>query len=305
MKILITGASGLIGHALSNSLASDDVQVLHLRRDRTGLSHHVVIRDGALVDADGDFLSGVDAVVNLGGEPILGDRWNSEKRDKIVSSRVNGTDDLVRALFRLVDKPKVIISASGINFYGYHHREVRDEHEEPGSGFLCDVTSDWEEAVLQIASKSTRVVRLRLGIVLSKDGGALSHLLKIFKWGLGGPVGDGARYMSWISLTDVVRLIRHCLSHEEITGVVHGVAPQPVTNREFTISLAKCLGVPAIIPVPPFALRLLYGVDLANETILSDLRVYPTVAVLNSGFQYEHGTIDQALQAEVQGLRST
>jgi len=299
MKILITGASGLIGHALSASLSSDGAQVLHLRRDHTGLSHHVVIRDGALVDSDGDFVSGIDAVVNLAGEPILGERWSSEKRDKIVSSRVNGTDVLVRALLRLVNKPKVVISASGINFYGYQRREVRDENEAPGTGFLCDVTSDWEEAVLQIASKSTRVVRLRLGVVLGKDGGALAHLLMIFKWGLGGPVGNGECYMSWISLTDVVRLIRHCIDHEAITGVVHGVAPEPVTNREFTNSLARCLGVPAIIPVPPFALRLLYGTDLANETILSDLRVYPSVAVLKSGFQYEHTTIDRALKAEL------
>jgi uncharacterized protein (TIGR01777 family) len=299
MRILITGASGLIGHALSNSLANDGIEVLHLRRGSADLAHHVIIRDGALVDADGDFLSGVDAVVNLAGEPILGERWSSAKRDKIVSSRVNGTDVLIRALFRLMDKPKVVVSASGINFYGFEHREVRDEHEEQGTGFLSDVTSDWEEAVLQIATKGTRVIRLRLGVVLSRDGGALQLLLKIFKRGLGGPVGNGERYMSWISITDVVRLIRHCISHEEISGVVHGVAPQPVTNREFTISLAKCLGVLAIIPVPPFALRLLYGSDLANETILSDVRVYPSSSVLESGFQYEHSTIDSGLQAEL------
>jgi hypothetical protein len=299
MRVLITGASGLIGHALSASLVSDGVQVLHLRRDHTGVANHVVIRDGALVDADGDFLSGVDAVVNLAGEPIIGERWTSEKREKIVSSRVDGTDVLVRALLKLVDKPKVVVSASGINFYGYKHREVRDENDEPGTGFLCDVASDWEEAVLQIANRGTRVVRLRLGVVLGKDGGALAHLLRIFKWGLGGPVGNGELYMSWISLTDVVRLIRHCLEHEVITGVVHGVAPQPVTNREFTNSLARCLGVPAIIPVPHFALRLMYGADLANETILSDLRVYPSVAVLKSGFRYEHTTIDQAFKAEL------
>jgi len=299
MRVLITGASGLIGHALSASLVSDGVQVFHLRRDHTGQAHHVVIRDGALVDADGDFLSGIDAVVNLAGEPILGERWSSEKRDRIVSSRVNGTDALVRALLRLVDKPKVVVSASGINFYGYQHREVQRKNEEPGTGFLCDVTSDWEEAVLQIATKGTRVVRLRLGVVLGKDGGALAHLVKIFKYGIGGPVGNGERYMSWISLTDVVGLIRHCLNHEAVTGVVHGVGPQPVTNREFTNALARCLGVPAIVPVPPFALRLMYGNDLANETILSDLRVYPSAAVIDSGFKYEHSTIDQALKAEL------
>jgi uncharacterized protein (TIGR01777 family) len=299
MKLLITGASGLIGHALSESLLLDGVQVLHLKRGHAELAHHVTIRDGALIDADGDFLSGVDAVVNLAGEPILGDRWSLAKRDEIVRSRVHGTDVLVRALFRLMDTPKVVVSASGINFYGFQHREVRGEHEEPGTGFLSDVTSDWEEAVQQIATKGTSVVRLRLGVVLSKEGGALQLLLSVFKRGLGGPVGRGERYMSWISLTDVVRLIRHCISHEGVRGVVHGVAPQPGTNREFTSALAKCLGVQAVIPVPPFALRVLYGSDLANETILSDLRIYPSATVLESGFEYEHRAIDVALQAEL------
>ena len=299
MKILITGASGLIGRTLSEALVRDGEHVLHLKRDRSDLPHHVTIRDGALVDVDGNFLTGLDAVVNLAGEPILGERWSDSKREKIVRSRVVGTDILVRALFRLIDRPSVLISASGINYYGFERREIRGEQEEAGTGFLSDVTSDWEEAAIQMTQKNTRVVRLRLGVVLSKKGGALELLLKVFKLGLGGPVGRGERFLSWISLTDVVRLIRHCIIHNEVNGVVHGVAPHPVTNDEFTNAIAKRLGVPAIIPVPPFALKLMYGSELANETILSDLRVYPTADVLESGFEYEHGDIGSALKAEV------
>jgi uncharacterized protein (TIGR01777 family) len=207
---------------------------------------------------------------------------------------------LVRALKRLVNPPKVVVSASGINFYGFK-RVVEDESTAMGSGFLADVTCDWEDAILQIQSKSCRVVIMRLGVVLGKKGGMLKQLLPIFKLGLGGPIGNGRRYFSWIALTDVVRLIIHSLKNSYEGYVIHGVATTAVTNKQFTHTLAGMINRPALIPVPPVMLRLLYGHELANETILSDLKVNPSQQVLDNGFEYLYPTLELALCGELLG----
>ncbi len=290
--VAISGASGLIGSHLASHLASAGWRVLRLVRaepkgaDEIGWSP----AEGRV---DLEQLQGVDAIVHLAGESLTSGRWTKERKRRIVDSRVQGTRTLAKAIMHMENPPKVWLSASAIGYYGDSGSEERLETSPPGDGFLSEVCVAWEAEALA-ANASTRVVCTRLGIVLSKESGALATMLPFFKLGLGGKVGSGKQYMSWISMTDLCRALEFCLGHDDISGPVNVVGPKPSTNAEFTQALSHCLGVIAVLPIPPFALKVRFG-EFAAEA-LSSLKVRPDV-LQSHGFSYQHPDVEVALRA--------
>lgn len=238
-------------------------------------------------------LEGLDAVVHLAGENIAG-RWDQEKKAKIRDSRIKGTALLSNALARLSQKPKVFVCASAVGYYGDRGDQILTEASPPGSGFLPEVCRLWEAATEPAAESGIRVVNLRIGIVLSSRGGALARMLTPFKLGLGGPIGSGQQYMSWIDLEDLIRIITHALKAESLCGPVNAVAPNPVTNAEFARALGRALSRPALLPLPAFAARLAFG-QMADELLLASARVKPE-KLLSSGFQFNYPDIDSSLR---------
>ena len=255
MNILITGASGLVGSAVIPVLITAGHQVIRLVRSQPKLVDELQwdpltgIRDLAR-------LEGLDAVIHLAGENIAAGRWTEEQKRRIRDSRVTGTQTLCTALMQLALPPKVLISASAMGYYGDRGEELLHEESLPGRGFLPEVCMAWEKATKSAEKIGIRVVLLRIGVVLSSTGGALAKMLLPFKLGLGGVVGSGQQYMSWIALEDVIGAISHALTTEALWGPVNCVAPNPVTNREFTKTLGHVLNRPTLLPVPAFALRL-------------------------------------------------
>jgi uncharacterized protein (TIGR01777 family) len=235
----------------------------------------------------------VDGIVHLAGEPIVG-RWTRAKKSRILQSRIAGTTLLCKALASLPRPPRVLISASAIGYYGDRGTEVLREESAPGSGFLSDVCQAWEAATQPAVDCGMRVVRLRLGIVLSVKGGALAKMLPVFRLGLGGVVGWGRQYWSWIAIADVVEAILHIFTTETLAGPVNLVAPQPVTNAEFTRALAKVLKRPALCPVPAVGLRLLFG-EMADALLLSSARVVPR-RLETSRYPFRFPDLDGALR---------
>jgi uncharacterized protein (TIGR01777 family) len=231
--------------------------------------------------------------VNLAGEPIA-HRWTAERKRALRESRVRGTALLARAVTALPVKPRVFLSGSAVGYYGDRGDEVLDETAAPGTGFLARLTADWEDATAPIADAGVRVVVARTGVVLSPHGGALAKLLPIFRLGGGGPLGSGRQWMSWIALDDQVRAMEHALFTEGMRGAVNLAAPAPVRNAEFAATLGRVLGRPAVLPVPPFALELLYG-EMARETLLAGQRAMPA-ALTSAGFQFEEPTLEGALR---------
>jgi len=294
MRIAITGAGGLIGRALQARLAGGGHEVIRIGRHKPRNPPEVrwSIPHAQLNPAP---LEGLDAVVHLAGEPIVG-KWTPSKKQAIRDSRVNGTRLLASTIANLQTKPRVFISASAIGYYGERGDEVLSEHSPQGKGFLPEVSAAWENAAQPAADAGVRVVHPRFGVVLSKDGGALKQMLPIFKLGLGGPLGNGSQWFSWISLTDTVDALLHLIDHDDLAGPVNLVAPEPVTNKLFTQSLASALKRPAILPVPRFAMRQAYG-ELADEALFASQRVEPK-ALIESGFNFTHATLSSALQAE-------
>ncbi len=202
---------------------------------------------------------GVDVVVNLIGEPVAEKRWNDTRKKQLRDSRVVGTRALVDALRDLPQRPRLLISASGCGYYGDRGEEILTENAQPGSGFLADLARDWEAEAMRAADIGLRVVRLRNGVVLSRTSGILHKILPPFRLGLGGPAGSGAQWLPWIHLEDHIGLIRHAMSHEEVSGALNCVAPEPVTNGEFARALGEVLGRPTVLKAPLFALRLRFG----------------------------------------------
>ena len=243
-----------------------------------------------------DALDGVDAVVHLAGEN-LAQRWTSEHKRAILESRVRGTELLARTIAGMVRPPRVLVSGSAVGFYGDRGDEPLDEESSTGADFLAGVVREWEGATRAAADAGVRVVRIRSGVVLSPKGGALERLLTPFRLGVGGPIGSGRQWMSWISLHDHVSAMLHTIATETLSGPVNLVSPNPVTNAEFAETLGRVLSRPAIVPVPSFALELMYG-EMARATILSGQRVLPK-ALLRSGFQFAHPTLEQALRFEL------
>lgn len=291
MRVLLTGASGFIGTALRAALKSrgDDVVVL----SRTGGQPSWNV---AAARIDGS-LEGFDAVVNLAGAPIGVGRWNDARKRELVQSRVVGTKLLAQTLAACAAKPSVLLSGSAIGYYGNRGREeLLDENATPGDDFLARLVQDWEAAAGAASAAGIRVATIRTGIVLSPDGGALQRMQMPFKFGVGGKIGNGRQYMSWITLTDEVRAILYIIDTPEIAGAVNLTAPHPVTNEVFSKLLGEALHRPAVIPVPSFALKTLLGAEMATEMILHGQRVFPKKLEAN-GFAFEHVTIEAAFNA--------
>lgn len=294
MKIIIAGGSGLIGSALSRFLRRKGHHVVCLSRTPNSVD---VFWDPKNNRLDPAALEGCDAVINLAGESIAGGRWTAARKKQILDSRLQATFLLANTIRGLQNPPAVFINASAIGFYGDQGDKILDEASHKGGGFLADVCGQWEEAALSIHRENVRVVVLRIGVVLSKEGGALSSMLTAFRLGLGGRVGSGLQYMSWISLNDLVCIIEFILCNERLEGPVNAVAPCPVTNYEFTKTLGKVLKRPAILPLPAFVARLVFG-ELADELLLGSIRVHPS-KLQKAGYTYCNPRLGSALRKEL------
>lgn len=294
--VAITGASGMIGHALAERLRASGRRVRRLVRSRRPESPDDIVWDPMRDVLAPHDLEGVEAVVHLAGEPIA-QRWTAARRHAIRESRVRGTALLARVLAKLERKPGVLLSGSAVGIYGDRGDEAVAEDSAPGTDFLSGVAREWEDAAGTAKEAGIRVVLLRTGIVLSPQGGALEKLLPPFRLGVGGPLGSGRQWMSWIALHDHLRAMEHALATTGLHGPVNLVSPNPVTNAEFAATLGRVLGRPALVPVPSFALELLYG-EMARATLLAGQRVLPK-ALLRSGFTFEHPTLEQALRFEL------
>jgi uncharacterized protein (TIGR01777 family) len=294
MIIAITGSTGLVGTALVDALEAEGHVVRRLVRREARDPRHEIRWDPDAGQIDAAGLEGVDAVVHLAGENLAAHRWTAAFKQKISQSRVRGTRLLCDALARLATKPAVLVSASAVGYYGDRGEELLDESSTPGKGFLADVCQQWEAATQPARAAGVRVVNLRLGVVLSPQGGALTQMLTPFKLGVGGVIGSGRQYLSWIALDDLVSAIRFALKTAALTGPVNAVAPQPVTNREFTKTLGKVLGRPTVIPMPAFAARLAFG-EMADEMLLGGARVEPR-ALRGAGFEFQHSDLEAALR---------
>lgn len=270
MKILVTGASGLIGSALIPALAAAGHHAIGLRRD-SGEGPSWNPQTG---DVDAASLDGSEAIVHLAGANIGEKRWTEGRKRLIVESRVGPTRALAERLARLDHPPGTLIVASAIGIYGNRGEEWLDESAPAGSGFLADVVRQWEAACTPAADKGIRVVNLRFGIILTPRGGALARMLLPFKLGLGGPIGSGRQYWSWVGIDDIVGAVRHALERGGLFGPVNVVAPSPVTNREFSRTLARVLARPAFFPLPALAARLALG-EMADELLMYSARVKP------------------------------
>ena len=291
-KILVSGSSGLIGAALLSSLKSTGWTVVRLVRGAT-------TGDGQIAwdpqkPLAPELVSGFDAVIHLAGESIFG-RWTDAKKTKIMNSRVDGTLHLSQALALAEEKPKVFISSSAIGYYGNRGDELLREESAPGSGFLAQVTEKWEEATMPAVQADIRTAHLRTGVVLTPKGGALGAMLTPFKLGLGGRIGDGRQWMSWIHIQDMVGAIHHILKNDLLQGPVNMVAPKPVTNAEFTKTLAGALSRPAILPMPAFAVKTVFG-EMGKELLLASQKVEPG-KLISSGYPFRYRDLRASLEA--------
>lgn len=294
-KIAVTGASGLVGSALVPALRRNGFEVVVLVR-RAPVGDDEIHWNPAAGTIDRGALSGVNGVVHLAGDNVASGRWTAAKKARIRSSRVEGTSLLAGALADLSPKPAVLISASAIGFYGNRGNEVLDESATQGAGFLASVCGEWEAAAAPAREAGIRVVHPRIGVVLAKEGGALAKMKLPFSLGLGGRIGDGSQYMSWITLDDLVSSLVFMLEREDLEGPVNAVSPSPVTNAELTATLARVLKRPAILPVPKLALRLGAGGEMADEMLIGGTRVAPT-ALHTHGFRWAHPSLEPALRS--------
>lgn len=289
MKVLIAGATGLVGTALTERLHQGGDEVVRLSRsDGAG----TVRWNPAAGELDPAALEGVDAVVNLAGESILG-LWTTAKRERIRASRVAGTQLLSRTLAGMSSPPSVLVNASAIGIYGDRGDTVCREDTPPGDDFLAQVSADWEEATQVAQDAGIRVVKTRIGMVLSLRGGALATMLPAFRMGVGGRLGNGRQYVSWITLEDLVCVIDTSIRDAALRGAINAVAPNPVTNREFTRTLGSVLRRPTVIPVPALAVRLLMG-QMGKALLLASTRVEPSVLTAH-GFSFGDADLDGAL----------
>jgi uncharacterized protein (TIGR01777 family) len=292
MKILVSGAKGLVGEALIKALVKDGQQMFSLVRrvpkNESEIEWHP--NQGKL---DASRLEGFDIVVHLAGESIASGRWTDEKKQKIRESRVQGTTLLSEALASLSQPPSTFICASAIGYYGNRGDELLTEQSKPGDDFLSEVCVSWEQATQAAEAKGIRTVHARFGIVLDQKGGALKQMLMPFRMGVGGKVGDGKQWMSWIALDDVIRGLEYLIDKPSFKGAVNFVAPHPVTNAEFTRVLGRALLRPTLFPVPVFAARLAFG-EMADALLLSSAKVQPKV-LREHGFDFEFPTLQGAL----------
>lgn len=292
MRIGVTGASGFLGQRLVPALRAAGHDVV-----RIGRGTEADIRwdpSANLLDAAG--CAGIDAFVHLAGANV-GERWTPTQRRAIRDSRVHGTALIARTAAALTPRPRVLVCASAVGIYGNAGDAVLDESSPPGSDFLADVGREWEAAADPARQAGVRTVHMRFGVVLSRRGGALARMLPVFLMGGGGRLASGRQWMSWISMEDVVGAVRFALERESLVGAVNAVAPSPVTNAEFTETLARVVHRPALFPVPAFALNLMFG-EMAQGTLLASQRVIPR-QLLAAGYAFRHATLEPALRAAV------
>jgi uncharacterized protein (TIGR01777 family) len=297
-EIAITGSTGLIGSALVDELTASGHIVRRMVRREGQRRPGDILWDPAAGRLDPRVLDGVDAVVHLAGEPIA-QRWTAAAKRRIRESRVRGTELLATTIASLSRPPRVLVSGSAMGIYGNRGDEELDETSPPGHDFLGEVATAWEGATEPAAGAGVRVVKLRTGLVLSPRGGALAKLLFPFRLGLGGRVGSGRQWVSWIGLADAVGGIAHAVGTESLAGPVNLAAPSPVSNAELTKTLARVLRRPAIIPVPAFALRLVFG-EMGEATLLASQRMRPR-RLLESGYRFRYRTLEGALRHELGG----
>lgn len=291
MKILISGSHGLVGKALIASLTNGHEIVRLVRGTPAAQEVQWDPKQGRL---DAEHLEGLDVVVHLAGESIASGRWTDEKKRLIRDSRVKGTELLSGALARLSRPPSLLINASAIGYYGDRDAELLKETSPPGKDFLSGVCVEWENATRPAMEKGIRTIFARFGIILDTDGGALDKMLTPFRMGVGGRIGDGKQWMSWIALEDVVNGLKFLMGENTTHGPVNFVAPNPVTNAEFTKTLGHVISRPTFFPVPAFGVRLAFG-EMADALLLSSQRVEPAV-LTDKGFKFSWPTLEPALK---------
>ncbi len=293
MKIVVAGASGLVGSVLVSKLKAEGAEVTRLVRSAAKSGEIEWHPDRGSIDAPA--LEGLDAVINLAGDGIADGRWTKEKKRRIKDSRVNGTRLLSETMANLSRKPRTFINASAVGFYGSRGDELVDEYSGPGEGFLASVCRQWESATAPAEQAGIRVVKLRLGVILTPDGGIMGSMLRPFKLGLGGKVGSGKQVISWVAMDDVVAAISFILHTESLRGPINAVAPHPVTNEEFTKTLGRVLSRPTFMAMPGFAARLAFG-EMADEMMLSSTRVAGKV-LNDAGFKFQYPELEGAVRA--------
>jgi uncharacterized protein (TIGR01777 family) len=308
MNILMTGATGLVGTALVKTFTAEGHTIYPLRRAETPKSS---AKEPGVFDVPWNPSSGeiggsvgsgsplqvpaaVDAVINLAGAPVVGGRWTRARKALLRSSRIDTTRGVVSAIAKIDKRPQVLLSASAIGYYGNRGDEVVTEESAPGSDFLAELAKEWENEAVKAEKLGVRVVLLRFGIILAKEGGALPKMMLPFKYGLGGKLGSGRQWTSWIALEDVVAIIDAALRNDSWKGPINIVAPQPMRNADFTKSLAKVMHRPAMFAAPAFALRLAMG-EMA-ETLLGGARVAPRT-LEQHGYRFHYANLDEALKA--------
>ena len=295
MRVAVSGSTGLVGSEVVTVLSAAGHEVVRLVRRIPALGEKAVRWDTEKGEVDAAGLEGLDAVVHLAGENIASGRWNAARKAAIRDSRVNGTRLLCDTLAGLARPPKTLVCASAIGIYGDRGEEALTEESPAAAGFLPEVCREWEAASEPAARKGIRVVVLRIGVVLSPKGGALSRMLPLFRAGLGGVIGGGHQYVSWVALDDLPLIILHALQCGDLSGPVNAVAPRPVTNREFTEALGKALSRPTPLPVPAFALRLAVGGEMADALLLASARGIPR-RLEETGYQFRFPELGAALR---------
>lgn len=295
MNVLISGSGGLLGSALLPTLASRGHRAVRLVRGRPARGESEVAWDPSRGTIDTAALEGIDAVVHLAGATIASWPWTAAHKRGVLESRTRPTALLAASVASLARKPRVFISASAVGYYGSRGDEVLRETSHPGSGFLAEVCRAWEAAAGPVARAGVRLVTLRIGIVLTDRGGALPALTIPFRLGLGGRIGNGRQYMSWIALDDLIGVIVRTIEEDKLSGPLNAVAPQAITNSEFTRALGRVLQRPTLLPVPAFAVRLLLGRSMADELLLASSRVEPA-RLLDSDYAFRFPALEDALR---------
>ncbi|MGI9035538.1 MAG: TIGR01777 family oxidoreductase [Pyrinomonadaceae bacterium] len=295
MKILISGASGLVGANLIPTLIAKGHEVIKLVRKTPKSADEIEWNaEKGFSESEQSKLENFDAVIHLAGDNVASENWSEEKKRKIKESRTVGTKVLVDALRKCKNPPKIFVSASAIGFYGDRRDEILTEDSAKGAGFFPEVCSEWEREAQKAVDFGARVVMPRIGVVLAADGGALEKMLTPFKFGVGGVIGSGKQWMSWIAIDDLIRIFHFALENKNLRGAVNAVAPNPATNKEFTKTLGTVLHRPTILPIPEFAIKLLFG-EMGETLLLQGARVLPK-RLQDAAFEFKFPILEDAMK---------